>query len=281
MISTGSDNAVEIEPALVPTSGGDLFLLNFRPREKRPDRYLLIVPPFAEEMNKCRRMMTLLAQRAAAENFGVLSIDLSGTGESWGDFSDASYTAWLENLATAQDWIAERDAAVTALLGIRFGALLAADFTRNCPACERLLLWQPALNGKTVMAQFLRLRVAADMMTREGTPPSVSDLNTRLQNNRPVEVAGYELSPSLYTAISALQLSESLHDGGPSIDWFQVSMLGNDTISPADQRVIDDLTQRGLSIESAAMTGESFWSTTEVTICEPLIEATLEKLRER
>ena len=224
-------------------------------------------------------MVTLLAQRTAALGVGVVNIDLSGTGESWGDFSDATYAAWLADLAAAQSWLAERDATVTALLGIRFGALLAADFARSCPACEQLLFWQPALSGKSVMTQFLRLRVVADMMSKAGGPSGIKELTAELQRNRSVEVAGYEITPRLFADLSALKLSEMLTEAVPAIDWFQVSMLDNHALPPADQRVIDSLTARNLSIAGTPLTGETFWNTTEITVCEPLLEATLQALK--
>ena len=59
---------------------------------------VVIVPPFAEEMNKSRRMFALLAERLATLGVGTALIDLYGTGDSEGDFGDARYDVWLDDM---------------------------------------------------------------------------------------------------------------------------------------------------------------------------------------
>ena len=44
----------------------------------------LVVPPFAEEMNKSRRLITYFSQHARRQGRGTLCIDLSGNGASEG-----------------------------------------------------------------------------------------------------------------------------------------------------------------------------------------------------
>jgi len=47
------------------------------------------VAPFAEEMNKARRMAALQARAMSAAGYAVLCLDLHGCGDSAGDFADA------------------------------------------------------------------------------------------------------------------------------------------------------------------------------------------------
>ncbi len=53
-------------------------------------------------MNKSRRMAALQARAFAAMGFGVLQIDLFGCGDSSGDFSDARWDIWKQDLAIAR-----------------------------------------------------------------------------------------------------------------------------------------------------------------------------------
>ncbi|MGL5987461.1 MAG: CocE/NonD family hydrolase, partial [Burkholderiales bacterium] len=61
--------------------------------------------PWAEEMNKSRRMAAEMARQMARSGFAVLQLDLAGCGDSDGDFADASWDAWLEDIDRAAAWL--------------------------------------------------------------------------------------------------------------------------------------------------------------------------------
>ena len=86
--------------------------------------HILILPAFAEEMNKTRHSMTLLAIEAARAGYGVLMIDVFGTGDSQGDFADANWENWLDDVNKAYEWIVDKGASSIIVLGIRLGCLL-------------------------------------------------------------------------------------------------------------------------------------------------------------
>ena len=65
---------------------GPIFVLLRKPLVP-PRGCVLVVPPFAEEMNKCRRMVTELAIRLAEQGIATLQPDFYGTGDSAGDFT--------------------------------------------------------------------------------------------------------------------------------------------------------------------------------------------------
>ena len=88
---------------------------------------LVYVPPFAEEMNRARRMAALQARRLSELGIDVLLLDPFGTGDSEGDFGDARWDIWCDDVRTAMNWLAVRTNAPVGLWGLRLGALLAAD----------------------------------------------------------------------------------------------------------------------------------------------------------
>ena len=49
--------------------------------------------------------------------FGVLQIDLFGCGDSSGDFSDARWDIWKQDIAAAREWLEERISAPVSLWG--------------------------------------------------------------------------------------------------------------------------------------------------------------------
>src|SRR6218665_17582 len=66
---------------------------------------MLYLHPFAEEMNKTRRMAALQARALAQAGFEVLQLDLLGCGDSAGDFGDASWQGWLDDVHLACAWL--------------------------------------------------------------------------------------------------------------------------------------------------------------------------------
>ncbi|SEN85586.1 exosortase A system-associated hydrolase 2 [Duganella sp. CF517] len=236
---------------------------------------LLYVPPFAEEMNKSRRMAALLALELARQGIATVRIDLHGCGDSSGDFADARWESWRDDVGLASAWLERRSGHRPALLGLRLGALLAMDYAANAPEADaprRLILWQPVLDGATFLTQFLRLRTAGAMMSAAGAADnSTAALRTMLAAGRPLEVAGYELSPQLTLAIDGLKLAP-LGRAGCALHWFDVGQPGR-ALSPATAKALASLRERGVEVDMTAIDGPAFWGSQEIATCQPLLEA--------
>jgi alpha-beta hydrolase superfamily lysophospholipase len=56
---------------------------------------VVYVPPFAEEMNKARRMATVQAHAFAEAGFSVVIPDLAGCGDSSGDLVEVTWEDWV------------------------------------------------------------------------------------------------------------------------------------------------------------------------------------------
>ena len=147
---------------------GCRFALHHRPAG--PPRGLVVyVHPFAEEMNKSRRMAALQSRALAEAGFAVLQLDLMGCGDSDGELLDASWAQWVADVVFACGWLRQQylpsgpDTVPLWLWGLRAGALLAADAARQWPEPQRhgvgpavrVLLPQPAA-GKDNIGHPLR-----------------------------------------------------------------------------------------------------------------------------
>src|SRR5438132_772625 len=106
---------------------------------------VVVAPPFAEELNRSRRMIALGAERLAADGYAVLEADCLGCGDSSGDFGDAGWEAWLSDIERAHDWIANRYSVPTWIWGIRGGSLLASAILPRLSTPPGLLFWQPVI----------------------------------------------------------------------------------------------------------------------------------------
>ncbi|MGE5651928.1 MAG: hydrolase 2, exosortase A system-associated [Bacillota bacterium] len=260
-------------PFFLPTERGPLFCLFHPPHAMQAMRgAVLYVHPFGEEMNKSRRMAALHAKQLAAMGYGILRLDLYGCGDSSGELRDASWDYWKEDLRAAVDWLSNHCEGPLCLWGLRLGATLALDFARTSVfPIHRLLLWQPVISGEMFLSQFLRLKLAGSIISG-GNPASTGarQLRDSLRWGVTLEIAGYDLSPPLASAMDALKLEE-LADAGNVIDWFEVVPEQGRDLPPAAKRVIDTWRRKSVHVNVHSIPGSAFWATQEVTECPELL----------
>ncbi len=261
-----------------PLATGPRFCLLHRPTAGRLQGVVLYLHPFAEEMNKCRRMAALGARALAAAGFAVAQVDLLGCGDSPGDFGDATWDAWKEDVQAAADWLArEQGLSVGWLWGMRAGCLLAAEASRCMQSVNGLLFWQPVASGAQHLAQFLRLKSANELLT-SGTASRRDDLKrTLLEKGDPVEVAGYTLPAAVARGLERATLETGTQVN--RIVWLEISPGAPPALSPAAQQRIARWQEKGLRVAARAVAGPPFWQTVEVSECPALVEATVEALQ--
>jgi len=264
------------EPVFLEGAAGRLFAVYHAPSASaRRGIALVYVPPFAEEMNRARRMAALQARALAEAGVPVLIPDLFGTGDSEGEFRDARWRLWQADIRAAGDWLRARHPGDIGLWGLRLGGLLAAELAAIDPGrFARVLLWQPVGDGKSMLTQFLRLRIAVAM--QEGTRQTTEGLRAQLAAGNTLEVAGYEIAPELAAALDRAQLQ--LCRPGATVDWLDISGEAEAGLAPARQRVVAGWRGAGVRVAADAVPGEPFWATQEVALAPQLIGATVRRL---
>lgn len=240
---------------------------------------LIYIHPFAEEMNKSRRMAALQARAFTAIGFSVLQIDLYGCGDSSGDFADARWEIWKQDLAAAHNWLQQQTATPISLWGLRLGALLALDFAGDQQyQIHSMLLWQPIIRGELFLTQFLRLQLATEALSgQKETGTATSTLRAALASGKSLEIAGYELAPSLAAAIAGLD-AEQLAPVSGTIHWFEFSTQPARPAPPAPLRVADIWKQKAVNLQMLQIHCPPFWLTQEIVECPMLLSASCDAL---
>ena len=262
-----------LEAFFLPAATGQRFCLLHRPDAGVPLKgAVLYVPPFAEEMNKARRMAAVQARAMAVAGYAVLQIDLYGCGDSSGDFGDASWADWVADTVVACAWLREQTGVTPWLWGLRTGCLLACEAARQIEGPNRFVFWQPVLSGKQYLQQFLRLKIAGEMLAGE-SKGLMERMRATLAEGQPVEIAGYMLSPALASGLAAAELV--LPGTVAQVEWIELSGKLDGVLSPAASMRLEQWAASSYAVRGAVVCGPSFWQTTEIEECTALVDATL------
>ncbi|MFN0163528.1 MAG: hydrolase 2, exosortase A system-associated [Burkholderiales bacterium] len=257
---------------------GRLFCVLHSPPPDVPVRGSFVyLHPFAEEMNKSRRMAALGARSLARAGYHVLSQDAFGCGDSEGEFRDATWRTWVEDAVGAVNWLAAETGQTTGIWGLRAGCLIASAALPLLESTAQLLYWQPVVSGKQHLQQFLRLRMAGAMLDAQGSGADLAkETRSVLDAGGTVEIAGYALTGELATALQAAQCDPAVSVA--SLGWFEVSGAESPALSPASQRSVDAWRAAGWQVDAFAVSGPSFWQTQEIEDAPGLVAGTIELL---
>jgi exosortase A-associated hydrolase 2 len=225
-------------------------------------------------MNKTRRMAALQSRALAAAGWIVLQIDLFGCGDSSGDFAEATWSRWVDDVIDASDWLHKQCGFAPMLWGTRVGCLLAVEASRRMPMPPNLLFWQPVVSGKRFMQQFLRLKLATQLFGGDNRErESTDDLRQQLMRGEGVEIGGYYLSPALAVAIDKSELSAPKPPA--RVAWFEIVGDAEAPMAPPLQNRLQAWDASGVPVDVHAIEGPAFWQTQELAECQELIGATL------
>jgi len=269
-----------VEPFFFDAEPGTRFCLYHAPDPHvEPRGAILYVHPFAEELNRTRRMAALQSRAFAALGYAVLQIDLFGCGDSCGDFHDGDWNLWKSDLALAAGWLAERTSGPLHLWGVRLGGLLALDFARSA-AVDSIILWQPFMSGRACINQFLRLRLArmqeAALVAPGGAgaaPRSTAALRAQLAVHGVIEVGGYEVAVPLVRAIDACDVAH-IRLPACTVHWFASAAAAPSKAAESAARLAERWAADGVALHFHQVAGVPFWAGDDNPECPALLEAT-------
>lgn len=268
--------SVKLDPFFFDTPGGRLFAVHHRPADAVSIRgHILCVPPFNEEMNRCRSMVTLQAQAFAQLGIGTLLLDLHGTGDSAGEYVDARWEIWRSDIRSAVDWLNNQPGGCVGIWGIRLGAILAAETltSLDLPGAA-FLAWQPVVDGKQHFTQFLRMRIAAQMERPHLPKETTNSMREHLAAGSSLEVSGYEIHPEFAAALDAARLDVFPPPPDRTILWLEQAAPDATHAAPASQKVIDVWRAGGANVDVRFFEGPNFWQVAERAISVSAIDAT-------
>ena len=166
--------------------------------------------PFAEEKLWAQRVYVSFARTLAARGAWVLRFDMLGSGDSEGQFSAASVDTMLSDIDCAIRYL-EGVSGISVrigLLGLRFGATLAALAAERSPKVSKLVLWEPIVDGAQYMQEMLRINLTTQSAVYKEIRHNREALVRMMREGITVNIDGYELAYPCYEQATAVDLKE-------------------------------------------------------------------------
>jgi len=262
------------EPFFLKADLGERFCIYYPPAaSKKCLGAFIYVHPFAEEMNKSRHMVAMQSRALAESGYAVLQLDLYGCGDSSGDFADATWEIWLEDIARAEEWILQKVSSPIGLWGLRLGAVLVLDYAKKYSGnFSTIVLWQPVINTGQYLTQFLRMSLAGEIVTdgKKGNS-GTTHLRHELAAGKPVEIAGYMLSPLLANDLEKI-VTTQLAVTSCRIHWFEFISESRQTLTPAGENLVSSWKKQGSDLSVHYVPCTPFWATQEISTCPALLD---------
>jgi|MTBAKSStandDraft_2_1061841.scaffolds.fasta_scaffold55995_2 exosortase A-associated hydrolase 2 len=191
-----------------PNNNYQLFGVLHEPGENSRKEGFVFVHPFAEEKLWAHRVLVNFARVLAKEGYTVLRFDFMGHGDSDGDFQDSSVETRLSDIEAALHTLKTQSSGLNmvGILGLRFGATLAALAAEQFPGINKLILWEPVLEGDSYMQQILRSNLATQNAVYKEIRYTREQLIRILIEGKTINFDGYELAYPFFEQVSSINL---------------------------------------------------------------------------
>ena len=195
-------------PFFFDGNGYQLFGVFHEPEGGPKKQGFVFCSPFAEEKLWAHRVFVSFARALAGLGWPVLRFDYMGNGDSEGDFEESSVETMLSDIECAVRALREKMLGVESmgLLGLRFGATLAAMAGANAGEIEKIVLWEPIINGSNYMKEMIRINLSTQAWVYKEIRHNTESLVQMMKEGKTVNIDGYEMSWPLYEQCAAIDL---------------------------------------------------------------------------
>ncbi len=266
---------------LPSSQNSQIFLAHYAPCEQSEgvgsQQTVIFVPPFAEEMNRSKRMYVLCARLLADAGIHSICFDFAGTGDSSGEWGDYSYQDWKQNLIDVYQF-AKKITPTINLITLRDSALISLDLIKlNEIHIDKCVMWDPIDNGEVLIRQLVRMKIAS-AMADDLKKITTQEVSESIEKEGYLEVGGYHVSSDLIDCIKSQKISDGFEDAlnSAELHWMTTGKSNNS----AKQQLPISLAKLDLSEKLLAqltlhsVNDVRFWMQQEVTISPVLLRET-------
>lgn len=163
---------------------------------------------FAEEKLWAHRVYVSLARCLASQGHTVLRFDYSGYGDSEGEFENSTVNDQLNDISAAISTLKDQtpNTGNIGLIGLRYGALLAAMIAETHKEISHLVLWDPVIDMGRYLQDALRANLTTQMVMHGKVITNRDELTAQIKQGQAVNIDGYDMSKKFFDSANELNL---------------------------------------------------------------------------
>lgn len=231
-----------------PPSGRLFGVFDEPATDDASDLGVVLCYPHGADYDTAFRAFRLLGTRLARAGFHVLRFDYLGTGDSSGDIDDASVSQWIADVVAAvHELRSSHELREVSLVGLRLGATLAALAAAECQGVNRVVLWEPVIDGREYVA-------AQRALHRAWVGDEVRNGREALDTEE--DLLGYRLTERLRRDLESVSLWSLAKAPAPYLH------VLSQKPSAEHERLIEWLRAKGARVETDCIEGPTVWSRT-------------------
>lgn len=184
-------------PRFFGAAGRRKYAVFHEPRPGGPVRApIVLCAPHFEEKLWAHRVLVDAAREACRRGHPAMRFDVSGHGDSEGEFEDFSLSDFEEDTVEAWQAARTRTGAEPVLVGLRLGGTLAARVAARVGA--RAVLWEPILDLGAWVQEMLRANLTFQIRHFGRVMKNRAQLAAELQAGQTVTLEGYGLTSRFF-----------------------------------------------------------------------------------
>lgn len=234
---------------------------------------------FAEEKLWAHRVYVSLARCLASQGHTVLRFDYSGYGDSDGEFENSTVDDQLNDIYAAIDTLKDKvqNTDNIGLIGLRYGALLAAMIAESHKEISHLVLWDPVIDMGRYLQDALRANLTTQMVMHGKVITNRDELTAQIEEGQAVNIDGYDMSKMFFDSANKLNLKDIT---GSFTGACQLVQIGRPN-QPL-RKDIESLAENYKNCETIQLSEQQFWKEIKnfVQKSDPLQDALTNWLRE-
>ena len=243
-------------------------------------RGVLVVHPMGEEKKFAHRVLAQTAWALGKAGVWTLRFDLSGSGDSFGEFREATLGGWKREIIVAAA-VLKRESRVEeiAVLGLRLGASLAWLVRGEIAGLREAVLWEPALSGKHYLESLWQRKLVREMMTTGKGKTTWAAGREEMTRTGYVDLDGWDLGAALAQDLEKLDLTRS-EPPCPSRT-LAVQIAFNGKVSPELEKFAGTVRAANGVMETMGIRERPIWDRVELVEAAELTRTTVAWLTEK
>lgn len=186
--------------------GAEPLYFAYHPAKSAARGTVLLCSALGLEATHAARVWVSWARHLSHEGWNTVHFDWRGTGESAGDFSEVTFDDWQNDLRRMCHALLAKGHGPIVLLGLRGGALLAAQAFADYLG-DALVMWEAPQSGHAHLMEILRRKLAADYaLNSVATRKTRDDYVAEIAVGGSVEVEGYPWTKPFWDSLCRVNL---------------------------------------------------------------------------